>query len=215
MKISIKFSSILFLMLFILSCSSTQKSTNKTAQPPNIVFILVDDLGFADVGFNGATFYETPHLDALAKESLVFENSYMYPTCSPSRAALLTGKQSFRTGVYTVPVLEKGDKTENLFSRWTIGREHPIYAEPMAKADYQSIHLGKWHIVGPYPEEELSQTFPFEQKLTQPEAGDYTWVEKHKTKEIMQYYPKGRGFVKNVGGTFRGDPAFEEGGLQE
>ncbi|MCL4159542.1 UNVERIFIED_CONTAM: hypothetical protein GTU68_013525, partial [Idotea baltica] len=50
---------------------------------------MADDLGMQDVGFMGSTYFETPHLDALAAESLVFTNAYMYPTCSPSRAALL------------------------------------------------------------------------------------------------------------------------------
>ena len=181
---------------------------------PNIIFVLVDDLGYADVGFNGSTYFETPALDALAKESLVFNNAYMYPTCSPSRAALFTGKQSFRTGVYTVPVLERGDDQENIFSRWTVGKEHPIYAEPLATAGYKSIHLGKWHIVGPYPEKELAMDWPIQQKLNQPQPGDFTWVENHKTPAVKQYYPEGRGFIKNVGGTFRGDPALEEGGYK-
>lgn len=76
-------------------------------QKPNIVFIMADDLGWQDVGFMGSQWFETPNLDKPAKESLVFTNAYMYPACSPSRAALLTGKQSFRTGVYNVPVLER------------------------------------------------------------------------------------------------------------
>ena len=181
-------------------------------QPPNIIFVLVDDLGYADVGFNGSTYFETPAIDALAKESLVFDNAYMYPTCSPSRTALFTGKQSFRTGVYTVPVLEKGDARENIFSRWTVGREHPIYAEPLATAGYQSIHLGKWHIVGPFPEKELAMDWPIKEKLSQPEPGDFSWVKNHRTKAVIKYYPEGRGFIRNVGGTFRGDPALEEGG---
>jgi len=181
---------------------------------PNIVFILVDDLGYADVGFNGSTYYETPAIDSLAHSGLILENAYMYPTCSPSRAALFTGKQSFRTGVYSVPVLEKGSDQENIFSRWTLGQEHPIYAEPLAEVGYQSIHLGKWHIVGPYPHEELQFEFPLKEKLSQPSAGDYSWVAEHKTPEIQKYYPEGRGFKKNVGGTFRGDPAFEKGGYR-
>ncbi|SDE72766.1 Sulfatase [Pricia antarctica] len=172
-------------------------------QPPNIIFVLADDFGYADVGFNGSTYFETPAIDVLAKESLIFDNAYMYPTCSPSRTALLTGKQSFRTGVYTVPVLEKGDAQENIFSRWTVGREHPIYAEPLATAGYQSIHLGKWHIVGPYPEKELAMNWPIQKKLCQPDPGDFSWVQNHKTKAVMKYYPEGRGFIKNVGGTFR------------
>jgi arylsulfatase A-like enzyme len=197
-----------------LSCKTEKSSKTETAKKPNIVFVLVDDLGYADVGFNGSKYFETPTLDALAKESLVLDNAYMYPTCSPSRTAIFTGKQSFRTGVYTVPVLEKGTAEDNIFSRWTVGKEHPIYAEPLAEAGYKSIHIGKWHIVGPYPEEELAMEFPIKQKLTQPEPGDYSWVDAHKKPEISQFYPEERGFIKNVGGTFRGDPGFEKGGYK-
>ncbi|MGB7326465.1 MAG: sulfatase-like hydrolase/transferase [Rubripirellula sp.] len=82
---------------------------------------MADDLGYADVGFNGSKWFETPALDALADQSLVFDNAYMYPTCSPSRSALLTGRQSFRTGVYTVPVLERA-MTNKTFSH--VGRSH-------------------------------------------------------------------------------------------
>ena len=204
----------LLILLVFQSCKDEKPSQSEITKQPNIVFVLVDDLGYADVGFNGSKYFETPNLDALAKESLILDNAYMYPTCSPSRTAIFTGKQSFRTGVYTVPVLEKGTAEENIFSRWTVGKEHPIYAEPLAEAGYKSIHIGKYHIVGPYPEKELAMQFPFQQKLTQPEPGDYSWVETHKKPEIAQYYPEGRGFVKNVGGTFRGDPGFEEGGYK-
>ncbi len=180
---------------------------------PNIVFILVDDLGHADVGFNGSTFYETPNIDALAHDGLVIDNAYMYPTCSPSRTALATGKQSFRTGVYTVPVLEKGDDRENIFSRWTVAEEHTMYSQPLAEAGYKSIHLGKWHLVGPYPKEELAMDFPLKKKLSQPDPWDFSWATFHK-EYAQQYYPEGRGYLKNVGGTYRGDPALEVGGYK-
>jgi len=205
---------LLLIIVAFYSCKNETSSKSEITKKPNIVFVLVDDLGYADVGFNGSKYFETPTLDALAKESLVLDNAYMYPTCSPSRTAIFTGKQSFRTGVYTVPVLEKGTAEENIFSRWTVGREHSIYAEPLAEAGYKSIHLGKWHIVGPYPIEELAMEFPIQRKLTQPEPGDYSWVETHKKREIAQYYPEERGFIKNVGGTFRGDPALESGGYK-
>jgi arylsulfatase A-like enzyme len=172
---------------------------------PNIVFILADDLGMQDVGFMGSQYFETPNLDALAEQSLVFDKAYMYPTCSPSRAAILTGQQSFRTGCYTVPVLEKGNSNDNIFSRWTVGAEHPVYAEPLNEAGYQLIHLGKWHIVGPNPDQET--TLPFKKKLGQPKNGDLSWLAAHQTPEIQQYYPIGRGFHENVGGTWWGDPA--------
>ncbi|MBK1825549.1 sulfatase [Haloferula rosea] len=172
---------------------------------PNIIFILADDLGWQDVGFMGSKYFETPHLDALAKHSLVLENAFMYPTCSPSRAAILTGRQSFRTGCYTVPVLEKGNSSDNIFSRWTVGEEHPVFSQPLKKAGYQLIHLGKWHIVGPNPAAETPGSL--QKKLTQPGNGDLSWVAAHKTPEIRKYYPTGRGFDENVGGTWWGDPA--------
>ena len=172
---------------------------------PNIIFILADDLGWQDVGFMGSRYFETPALDALAQDSLVLENAFMYPTCSPSRAAILTGQQSFRTGCYTVPVLEKGNRQDNIFSRWTVGAAHPVFSQPLKEAGYQLIHLGKWHIVGPNPESE--KTHPFSQKLGQPKNGDLSWVEAHQSPEIQQYYPLGRGFDENVGGSWWGDPA--------
>lgn len=208
---SFRWTSLLVILAFLLGGDLWKASA---ADQPNIVFILVDDLGYADVGFNGSKFYETPHIDSLAETGLVFDHAYMYPTCSPSRTALFTGKQSFRTGVYTVPVLEKGTAEENIFSRWTVPQEHPIYAQPLADVGYQSIHLGKWHIVGPYPEEELAMQFPLSKKLSQPDPFDFSWVMKHQSEAIRPYYPEGRGFVKNVGGTYRGDPALEDGGYK-
>lgn len=182
---------------------------------PNILFLFVDDLGYADVGFNGSKYYETPNIDAIAQQSVIFENSYTYPTSSPSRAALLTGQQSFRTGVYTVPVLEKGDSNNSIFSRWTIPTEFPFYSEVLADEGYKSIHLGKWHLVGPYPDEEMAMEYPFKERLQQPSSSDFSWVARHKEDDIkLKYYPEGRGFVKNVGGTYRGDPALEVGGYK-
>ena len=183
------------------------------AAPPNIVFILVDDLGYGDVGFNGSVYYETPNIDGLAANGLVFDRAYMYPTCSPSRVALATGLQSFRTGVYTVPVLETGDDQTNIFSRWTVGEEFTMYSQPMADAGYKMIHIGKWHLVGPDPEFEMNATWPIKKKLTQPDPSDYSWAEKHKS-EFVKYYPLGRGYLKNIGGTYRGDPALEKGGYR-
>ncbi len=201
-----------FLCVGLLVVNAGNSIAQKNILKPNIVFLFVDDLGYADVGFNGSKYYETPAMDKLASQSLIFSNSYTYPTCSPSRAALLTGEQSFRTGVYTVPVLEVGTNQENIFSRWTVDKSHTVYAEPLAEAGYKSIHIGKWHIVGPDPINELKLPFPFTQKLSQPEPGDFSWLAAHKTPEVQTYYPEGRGFVKNVGGTYRGDPALEEGG---
>ena len=194
---------VLFSVLLTVSCTSNPKTDRENR--PNIIFIMADDLGWQDVGFMGSKWFETPNLDKLAGESLVFNNAYMYPTCSPSRAALLTGKQSFRTGIYNVPVLERGDNVHNIFSRWTVGLEHSMYAEPLQKAGYRSIHLGKWHVVGPNPEEEVS--YPYGTPLKQPVNGSLDWLADHLTADIQKYYPIGKGFHENVGGTWWGDPA--------
>lgn len=203
-----KVSVLVFLCFFVaLSCSGQKNNENR----PNIIFIVADDLGWQDVGFMGSKWFETPNLDKLAEESLVFTDAYMYQTCSPSRAALLTGKQSFRTGVYNVPVLEKGDNKHNIFSRWSVGLEHTMYAELLKKAGYHSIHIGKWHLVGPYPEKELN--YPYDKPLKQPANGNLDWLVNHRSAKIQKYYPKARGFDENVGGTWWGDPArgYKEG----
>ncbi|MCK0158319.1 sulfatase [Cellulophaga sp. F20128] len=195
--------SILTVLILLVSCKEIKEVGIR--QQPNIIFIMADDLGWQDVGFMGSKWFETPHLDKLASESLVFKEAYMYPTCSPSRAALLTGRQSFRTGIYNVPVLERGDNQSNIFSRWTVGQEHPVYAQPLNKAGYSLIHLGKWHIVGPNPQQETN--YPFTKPLKQPANGTIDWVAHHKTEAIQQFYPIGKGFHENVGGTWWGDPA--------
>src|SRR5436190_729761 len=69
---------------------------------PNMFYILADDLGYADVGFNGGKEIQTPNLDRIAKSGAVLESFYVQPVCSPTRAALLTGRYAVRTGVYNV-----------------------------------------------------------------------------------------------------------------
>ena len=68
-------------------------------QKPNIIVVLTDDQGWADVGFNGATDIPTPNLDKLASQGVIFDNGYVsHPYCSPSRAGLLTGRYQARFG---------------------------------------------------------------------------------------------------------------------
>ena len=200
-----------FFSVFALLTLEVVADEGSVRTKPNIVFIVADDLGWQDVGFMGSQYFETPHPDSLAEDGLVMENVFMYPTCSPSRAALLTGRQSFRTGCYTVPVLEKGNNKDNIFSKWTVGEEHPVYSQPLNEAGYKLIHLGKWHIVGPHPKSETK--LPFSKKLSQPKKGNLSWLAKHQSPELQKYYPLGRGFHENVGGTWWGDPSrgYEKG----
>src|SRR6188508_2592031 len=69
---------------------------------PNIVFFLIDDLGYADCGFNGGKDIKTPNIDQLARAGTILESHYVQPVCSPTRSALLTGRYATHTGVYTI-----------------------------------------------------------------------------------------------------------------
>src|SRR3954468_3740306 len=76
---------------------------------PNIVSILADDLGWTDLGCMGSKYYETPNIDRLAAESVRFMRYYNCQNCAPTRAAIMSGQWSPRTGIYTVGNLDRGD----------------------------------------------------------------------------------------------------------
>jgi len=77
--------------------------------PPNIILINIDDMGWKDVGFMGSKYYETPNIDRLASQGMVFTNGYAAASnCAPSRASLMTGLWTPRHGIYTVNTSERG-----------------------------------------------------------------------------------------------------------
>jgi arylsulfatase A-like enzyme len=104
---------------------------------PNIVFFLIDDLGYADCGFNGGKVIKTPNIDRLAAEGAVLEHHYVQPVCSPTRAALMTGRYATRTGVYTV--VRPGAK-------WGLPLEERTLAQALKSAGYETAITGKWHL---------------------------------------------------------------------
>ncbi|MBY0504317.1 MAG: sulfatase [Bryobacteraceae bacterium] len=125
------------------------------AQPrrlPNIVFILIDDLGWTDTGFNGSTYYETPNLDRLAKSSMNFVNGYAaHPVCSPTRAAIMTGKYPARLrltshlqGAHRLPY----SKVIPPPVRLQLPREERTIAEALRDKGYRTACIGKWHLGG-------------------------------------------------------------------
>ena len=95
-----KFRTIVSALLLVgglpISCYSASNSDS-----PNIVLIMCDDLGWGDVGFNGGTIIQTPHLDRMAADSLRFTRFYAQsPVCSPTRGSCLTGRHPYRYGIY-------------------------------------------------------------------------------------------------------------------
>ncbi len=133
------------------SCKGQEKESQSSATKPNIVLIFIDDLGWKDLGFMGSEYYETPNLDAFAKQGMVFTNGYASAAnCAPSRACMLSGLNSTRHGVYTVNSSSRGDtKTRKLIPITnTLHLQDSIYTlhEMFKSAGYTTSNFGKWHV---------------------------------------------------------------------
>lgn len=138
----------------ILSACSSSKNP-----PPNFVFILVDDLGWTDLGCYGSTFHETPHLDALARQGIRFTNAYASsPVCSPTRAAIMTGKYPTRVNI-TDWIPGNDPKDQKLLGPQDLDHlplKEVTLAEAFQQQGYQTFFAGKWHLgdEGFFPEQQ-------------------------------------------------------------
>jgi arylsulfatase A len=151
-----------------------------TAQKPNIIVILADDLGWADLGCYGNTFNETPHLDRLAREGMRFTQFYAGPVCSPTRCNLQSGQDQARFGItqhipgHQRPFAKLTDPAVPL----QMPLEVETFAESLVKAGYATGYFGKWHLgrEGFGPADQGWQTAVEFQGNTQPPAvtGDGT-----------------------------------------
>ena len=122
---------LLFFILHLLSGSQ--------ASGPNIVFILVDDVGWADFSYNvdGNATIPTPNIDQIAGEGIKLKSHYVQPTCTPSRASLLTGRYARNTGL-----------TFAMFPGSLVGlpEDMPTMPQLLRKAGYSAHMIGKWHL---------------------------------------------------------------------
>ena len=114
---------------------------------PNIVLILLDDLGWRDLSCYGSTFYETPNIDRLAAEGVRFTNAYAAcPVCSPTRASLMTGRYPARLGLTNyIPGVEKGMLLSAPFVHY-LPLEEKTVADALREGGYATWHVGKWHL---------------------------------------------------------------------
>tara|TARA_B100000902_G_scaffold6901_1_gene8911 strand:- start:2312 stop:3730 length:1419 start_codon:yes stop_codon:yes gene_type:complete len=131
-----KISFLIILLLFTISCNNKKENTN-----PNIILILVDDLGYADVGFNGSKDIKTPHIDNIADNGVIFSEGYVsYPVCGPSRAGLITGRYQDTFGFGKNPLFAPKDPNMGLpLSEETI-------ADMLKISNYRTFAVGKWHL---------------------------------------------------------------------
>jgi arylsulfatase B len=106
-------------------------------RPPNIVILLADDLGWNDVGYHGAPI-ETPNIDALARQGVELDRFYSQPICTPTRAALLTGRSPLRSGLVFGVIRE--------WDYFGLPAREQLLAETLREADYQTAIVGKWHL---------------------------------------------------------------------
>ena len=134
------------LLLSLLSAFlSTATTTAQPARPPNIVVILADDMGYGDIGAFGAPNIRTPRLDAMAAEGQKWTNFYVQPVCSPSRAALLTGRLPVRNGMFATssgraPGVFRDNAAQGL------PLDEVTVAEVLKGVGYATGMVGKWHL---------------------------------------------------------------------
>lgn len=123
---------------------------------PNIIFILMDDLGWTDLGCCGSTFYETPHLDRLRASGIQFTDAYAScPVCSPTRASVQTGRYPARVGITNyIAGTARGVLIEPDYVKFLPHEEYTL-AEALRDAGYATWHVGKWHLgpEGYWPED--------------------------------------------------------------
>lgn len=142
---------------------------------PNIVYILADDLGFAEIGANKSDRYKTPNIDSLADNGIRFNHFYTAPLCGPSRALILTGRYAFRSGAVTqdacASIIREGEKAE------------VMAPAVLKKAGYTSAMIGKWGQI--LPSGDAAQ-WGFDHVLSYKASGIYwnktaagNWVQKY------------------------------------
>ncbi|WP_215225097.1 sulfatase [Echinicola shivajiensis] len=173
---SIKLIKSIFIINLILLAGCDKKEGEKK---PNVLFVLVDDLGWKDLGYSGSTFYETPNIDQLAEEGAVFTDAYSAcPVCSPARAAIMSGKTpaqlnltDYIPGNRSFGPHEDQKLTSHPFKLQLDLEEYTI-AESFRDAGYKTMIAGKWHLA-----------------------------------EEEKYYPQFQGFDINKGANRTGHPA--------
>ncbi|MPZ19137.1 MAG: sulfatase-like hydrolase/transferase [Luteitalea sp.] len=135
-------------LLVLLAACGGQAPPRAEARPPNIVLIMTDDQGWAQLGVHGDDVLKTPNLDRLASESVELTRFYVSPVCAPTRASLMTGRYNYRTGV-----------VDTWLGRAMMHPDEVTLAEMLSAAGYHTGIFGKWHLGDNYPMRPIDQGF--------------------------------------------------------
>ncbi len=140
-----------FVLLISVCLTNGVATAASSAAKPNLLFIYLDDFGWRDTGFMGSDFFETPHLDKLASEGMVFTNAYSCAAnCAPARACLLSGQYTPRHRIFNVGTGPRGKsqfrRLQHVPGTDTLDPEITTWAQCLQKAGYTTATLGKWHL---------------------------------------------------------------------
>jgi len=146
----------LFMILIVFITMVVFCSCGESEKKPNILFILADDLGYSDLSCMGSEFYETPNIDHIAGEGMLFTDGYSGgPNCSPSRATIMTGKFTVRHGITDyigypsgtkILDIERSNKLNYASSNSNLPHEFITLPEALREAGYKTFIAGKWHL---------------------------------------------------------------------
>jgi arylsulfatase A-like enzyme len=141
MKKTILFLSAIVALYSLQGFGDKKATLKKTPKKPNIIVIMADDLGYADVGFNGCQDIPTPNIDRIASNGIKFTSGYTsYSVCGPSRAGFMTGRYQQRFGFERNPQYKPHDPNMGL------PQSESTLAETLSQVDYKSGIIGKWHL---------------------------------------------------------------------
>jgi arylsulfatase A-like enzyme len=135
-------------IIFLISCHGKKQDESTIKPYPNVIVIMTDDQGIGDFGFMGNPYVKTANLDKLASESLNLTNFYVSPVCAPTRASLMTGRYSERTGVY-----------DTYNGGAIMSSDEITIAEILRDHGYRTGIFGKWHLGDNYPYRPIDQGF--------------------------------------------------------
>ncbi len=205
--IYVRFLVFAFFIVYSLEVSALHFSEVDKRTPPNIIFIFIDDMGYADLSSYGNPHISTPNIDRLAKQGTKFTNFYVAaPICSPSRVGVMTGQYPSRHKINSYLAARDYNTKRGMAS--FLDSKAPFVAREMKKAGYATAHFGKWHMGGGRDVDDapLPSAYGFDESLVSFEGlgdrllmdkdhglseqsaklkqGNISWVEKHERTPI-------------------------------